>query len=148
MPGDRFSLAVEVGREPDLPARGDGVLGSGLEVLHDLLFALENFVAGLEALLDLDARHRILDTLGILAGQIAHMPDRGEHDIVVAEVLVDRLGLGRRFDNHQRLALGVTFFIVRPERLAARGLLGRLLGRLFRGLLFGGLLGHISCVAS
>ena len=149
MPRDRFPFAIKVGREPDFATGSDRVLRRCLQVLHDLFFALENLIARLEPLLDLHARHGVLDTLGVLGREIAHVPHGRENHEVRTEVFVDRFRLCGGFHDHQRLALRVALAIVRPERLAAGRLLRRLLGRFLRGLLFGGLLlSHRACVAS
>src|SRR5690606_28469867 len=39
----------------------------------------------------------------LLGNQVAHVPIRGQDGEVLAEVFVDRLGLGRRFDDEQVL---------------------------------------------
>ncbi|KAG1268905.1 hypothetical protein G6F65_013719 [Rhizopus arrhizus] len=41
-----------------------------------------------------------------LRNQVSHMPIRGQDRVVLAEVFVDRLGLGRRFDDEQVLGHG------------------------------------------
>jgi len=101
MPGDRLALAVQVGRQVDVLAG----LGQLLELVDDLVAALEDLVLG-DKRLEVDAH--------ALAGQVAHVPHRRLHDEAVAEVLVDRLRLGGRFDDHQGLSEGLSVGLGHP----------------------------------
>src|SRR4029453_7473401 len=89
MPADRFSLAVRVGGDEDRL----GVLGGVLELLQDLLAAGDYLIRGLEAVLDVDAK--------LALGQIADMAHRGDDLVVPAQIFIDGLRLGRRFDHNQ-----------------------------------------------
>ena len=82
-----------------------------------------------------------------LAGQIADVAHAGPDDVGVAQVLVDRLGLGRRLDDDQRLAGPLGGGLGRlGRRLLGQG--GPVGGRHERGggggtLLHGGLRGRL-----
>ena len=89
MPADRFPLAVRVGCDED----GLGVLGGVLELLQDLLAAGDHFIGGFEAFLDVDAKFAL--------GQIANMAHRRDDLVVLAQIFIDGLRLGRRFDHNQ-----------------------------------------------
>jgi hypothetical protein len=97
VPRDGFSFAVRVGGQID----GGGVGGGGLEFVKHLLLATDDHILGLEVVLDFDAH------LG--RGQVYDVPDRREDFVVLAEVTLDRLGLGGRLDDDQ----------VAPEALTA-----------------------------
>ena len=87
VPGDGLAFAVRVGRQNDLVGalHGAGDVGETLGRLAvDLPFHGEIGV-------------RFDRT--VLCGQIAHMAERGENLVAAAEIFVDRLGLGRRFDD-------------------------------------------------
>ncbi len=91
MPADRFTLAIRVGRQEDVV----GALG-GLDDGIDVLFVLlDEVVAHREVVVRIDR--------AFLRHQVAHMPIRGQDGEVLAEVFVDRLGLGGRFDDEQVL---------------------------------------------
>ena len=83
VPGDRLALAIGVGGEQERV----GLLGLGLELGQDLLLALDDLVGLLEALLDVDAH---------LLGQVFDVALGGQDLVARPEVLLDRLGLGRR----------------------------------------------------
>ena len=96
VPGDRLALAVRVGRKIE-------PLGA-LERVGDILDALVGPRVDLpghgEAFVGF---HR-----SVLGRQVAHVAVAGQYPIVLAEVLVDGLGLGRRFDDddvHQLLSM-------------------------------------------
>ncbi len=96
MLADRFAFAIRVGREKD---RVGGFRGL-LQIRHDfpvvaLLGVGDDFVMRLEIILDVDAQ--------VFRGQILDMPDRGHHDVVLAEIFIDSFRLGRRFDDNQVL---------------------------------------------
>ncbi len=90
--GDGLTLAVGVGGEEDLL----DLLGLLADVLDDLALALlfEDFVGLLEPVFDVDAAP---------LRQILDVPLGGNDVVVLAQVLLDGLGLGRGFDDEQRL---------------------------------------------
>src|SRR5438093_230860 len=90
VPGDRLALAVGVGGDEH-----------ALRLLRRLLDLGES----LRLLLDGDVlrREAVLDVHPQLAlRQVAHVPHRGLHGVARAEVLADRLRLGRRLDDDER----------------------------------------------
>ena len=89
VPGDGLAFPVGVGRKDDPLA----LLGRLLEVGDGLLLFGDDLVGRLEAGRDVDAH--------LLLGQVADVAHRGLDDVVLAEIMVDRLGLGRRFDDHE-----------------------------------------------
>jgi len=91
VPADRLALAVRVGRQEDVVGALGG-LGDGLDVLFVLL---DQVVAHGETVVRIDR--------AFLRDQVAHVPIRGQDGEVLAEVFVDRLGLGGRFDDEQVL---------------------------------------------
>ena len=94
MPADRFTLAIRVGRQQDVV----GALG-GLGNRIDMLFILvDHVVVHGEPVVRVDR--------AFLRNQVTHMPIRGQDGVVLAEVFVDRLGLGRRFNDEQVLGHG------------------------------------------
>ena len=104
VPGDGLPLAVLICREPELV----GALEGSLEVGDGLLLRVGDHVVGLEAVLDVDgelAEGALLELGGQVLGldEVADVADRGLHLVVVAEVLADRLRLGRRLDDDQLL---------------------------------------------
>jgi hypothetical protein len=90
VPGDRLPLPVEVGGEED-PL---GFLGRLLDGGHVLAGSRRHLVA---------QRHVGLAHLDgeVAAGQVADMAVGGQDLVVLAEVLLDRLRLGRRLDDHE-----------------------------------------------
>ena len=64
-----------------------------MPLLDDLLARLDIDVLRLEVLLKVHA--------DLLLREIPHMPHRGLHDVILAEDLVDGLGLRGRFDNDE-----------------------------------------------
>ena len=116
MPGDGLPLSVQVGREID----GIGFLGQATKLIDDLLFAGQDFVLRLPAVLGIDAHAGKQLTLGLLlrrkrwsfgrcslaaldrllvgraaGGKVADVADTRLHHVLVAQILVDCLGLGR-----------------------------------------------------
>ena len=89
MPGDGLAFPVGVGGENDPLA----LLGRLLELGDRLLLLGDDFVGRLEVGGDVDPH--------LLFRQVADVAHRGLDDIVLAEIVVDRLGLGRRFDDHE-----------------------------------------------
>ncbi len=105
VPRDRFALAVRVGREN----HAVGVLDGGGDVGEAL--------AGLA--IDLPQHRKIIVGIdrAVLGGQVADMAEGRVDVVVVAQIFVDCLGLGRRFDDHDLHAKY-------PRTRAAPGLLG------------------------
>ena len=94
VPADRLALAVRVGREVD----GVGRLGRLGDRLDVLLVLVDQFVAHREVVVRVDR--------ALLGDQVADMAVRGQDVEVLAQVLVDRLRLRRRFDDEQVLGHG------------------------------------------
>jgi hypothetical protein len=89
VPGDGFALAVGVGRQDDALA----VLGRLPEVRDDLLLFGDDFVGRHESRRDVDAK--------LLLRQVADVAHGGLDHVILAEIVVDRLRLGRRFDDDE-----------------------------------------------
>ncbi len=87
VPGDRLTFAVGVGGEDQLVVILQSV-GDGLDVFAAVR---AHFPGHLEIVLGVDR--------AVLRGEVAHMPVGGQHGVTRAEILVDRLGFGRAFDN-------------------------------------------------
>ena len=87
VPGDGLSLAIGVGGQDQLV----GVFDGRGDLLHHLVGAAVHVPVHLEVLVGL---HR-----AVLGRQIAHVPVGRQHFVAGAQVFVDRLGLGDRFDN-------------------------------------------------
>ena len=89
MPGDRFALAVRVGREE----QGIGFLqgtGNGVDML---LIAFDHLVLHGEVMLGVDG--------AFFRHEVAHVAVRGQYLEILAEVLLDGLRLGRRFHDNE-----------------------------------------------
>ncbi len=97
MPADRLALAVRVGRQKDVV----GALGSTRDGFDMLLVLLDQVVTHRKAVVRIDR--------AFLGDQVAHVPIRGQDGEVLAEVFIDRLGLGGRFDDEQVLGHGGNF---------------------------------------
>jgi hypothetical protein len=120
---DRLALAIGVGRQHHVV----DLLGRRLELLEDLLFALDDRVGLREIVREVDGLRAL--------GQVLEVPLRGEHVVARAEVLLDGLRLGRRLNDNERLghhdllspqagALGSTSLGSNnrlPERATSRG---------------------------
>ena len=89
---DRLALPVVVRREDQVLVRLQGLLQGG----DVLLRILGDLVGDLEPVVDVDAQ--------IALGEVPDMPVRSPDGVVAAQVLLDRLGLGRRLDHDQCLA--------------------------------------------
>ena len=87
VPGNGFAFAIRVGREDEAVGAFDG-LGDVVEALCGLGVDLPDHV---EVVLRVDR--------AVLRRQVADMPERGQDLVARAEIFVDRLGLGRRFNN-------------------------------------------------
>src|SRR5690606_21275833 len=114
--GDGLTFPVRVGREDDLL----GGLDFLLQLLDDLALASDGDVAGLEAVLDVDAQ--------LVLGQVPDVAHRGADLEPGAQILADGPGLGRRFDDHEPALLllfrHLSQSVLRPPRARAPG--GRL----------------------
>ncbi len=88
VPGDRLAFPIRVGGEDELVGLFDRVR----DFLHDFLGLRVDVPVHLEVFVGL---HR-----AVLGRQIAHMPERGNDLVAAAQVLVDGLGLGSRFDDY------------------------------------------------
>ena len=94
MPGDRLTLTVEVGGEPDGVRRLRRLAQRG-HVLRGPLGDLVGEAAAAAGAIDLDGE--------VGARQITDVPVRGQHGVARAEVALDRLGLRRRLDDDEVL---------------------------------------------
>ena len=89
MPGNGFAFAIQVGCQ----IQGVG-LGRGLGDRIDMFFiALDDFIGHREIVVGIDC--------AFLRPQVAHVAVGCQHVEILAEVFVDRLGLGWRFDDEQ-----------------------------------------------
>ena len=88
MPGDGFAFAIRVGGEDELVGLFDRVG----DFLHDFLRLRVDVPVHLEVFVGLDR--------AVLGRQVAHMAERGDDLVAAAQVLVDGLGLGGRFDDY------------------------------------------------
>ena len=100
VPGDRLSLPIKVGGEVDV----FGGLRVPFQFRDGLFLGPDDFVGRLEAVFDIHPRHRLLGALGRSDRQVPNVADRGFDHVIVAEVLVDGAGFGRRFNDDQMLA--------------------------------------------
>jgi hypothetical protein len=88
MPGNRLALAIGVGGENEL-VRSLERAGNVVEALLGLVIDLPDHA---EIVLGIDR--------AVLGGQVAHVPERGQHLVARAKVAVDRFRLGRRLDDN------------------------------------------------
>ena len=91
VPGNGLALAIQIGGEID----GVGHPGRFLDGVDVFLVALDHVVLHGEAVLGIDR--------ALLGHQVTDMTVGGQDREVLAEVLVDRLGLGGRLDDEQVL---------------------------------------------
>ena len=89
VPGNGLALPVRVGCQIYLIA----LFREGFQILDDVFLALDRLVDRREIVLQIHA-HRAL-------GQIAEVAHTGLDLVAAAQVFADRLGLGRRLDDHQ-----------------------------------------------
>ena len=87
VPGDGLALAVGVGGQDQLV----GVLDGRGDLLHHLGRPAVDVPVHVEVVVGLDR--------AVLRRQVAHVPVGRQHLVLGAQVLVDRLGLGDRFDD-------------------------------------------------
>ena len=129
VPGDGLPFAVQVGCEVD----GVGILGQTTQLVDHLFLTRQDLVLGFPACFRVDAHAghqlparlllrrqcrglsrsfaalgtRLLGRTGRTAGgKVSDVADTRLHHVLVAQVLVDGLGLGRGFHNDQRFAHG------------------------------------------
>ena len=87
MPGDRLALAVGVGGEDQAVGAFDG---AG-DVVQPLLGLVVDLPEHLEIVIGIDR--------AILGRQVADMAERSQNLVAGAQIFVDRLGFGRRFND-------------------------------------------------
>ncbi len=92
VPGDRLPFTIRVGREPEFV----GILERGDDGLDVLFVLVDDPVLHLEAVLDIDR--------AVLGHEVADVTVRREDFEVLAQVFLDRLGLGGRLDDNQIFA--------------------------------------------
>jgi len=114
VPCDRLAFPVKVGGEPDLA----GLLREALEVVDLRLAVVADDVLGLEPMVEVHPRHRLLDALGRSLGQIAYVPLRGLDAVARPEVLADRLRLRGALDDHEAVVAGCAVVLVVCGRAA------------------------------
>ena len=85
MPADGLALAVRVGCQQDAVA----LFGLGLQLLDELLLALDGDIFRCIAIFDINAQRA--------GGQVAHMAHTGRDLVAAAQILANGLGLGRGF---------------------------------------------------
>ena len=90
MPGDCLSFAVRIACQIDLV----GMLRVLLERLDEIALAAYVDVLRREVILDVDAE--------LALRQIAQMPHGSAHHVLLSQIFLDGLGLGRRLDNDER----------------------------------------------
>ena len=90
MPGDRFSLAVRVGRQIEF---GNELRGF-LELLDHLGLRGDHLVVRFESLLRVHAQ--------LALGQVLDVSDARFDDVLATQVLLDRFGFGGRLDDDER----------------------------------------------
>ena len=95
VPGDRLTLAVEVGREED----EIGALGRLLDLVDLLAPVVVDDVLGLELVVDVHAELALARVLG----QVADMAVGREDLVIGPQVPLDGARLGRRFDDDEVL---------------------------------------------
>ena len=107
VPGNRLALTVRVCGEQELV----GLLQLGLEVRDLLLLVGADHVDRLEPVLRVDAQLRpglvlvLRRDVGRAAGEITDVAHGGFDDEIVAQVLLDLLGLRRRLDDDEGLTV-------------------------------------------
>jgi hypothetical protein len=108
VPRDRLTLAILIGCEVDLV----DLLDEALQLLDLVLAIAGDDVQRLEVVVDVDAETGpglVLvggRDVGGVAGQVAHVADRGLHDVARAEIARDGLGLGRRLHDDEGVRHG------------------------------------------
>ncbi len=97
MPGNGFAFPVRVSRQKQPAAALHGI-GDGLHALGRLIIG--NIGHG-EIIIRQDRT--------ILGRQVAHVAVAGQHNVIVAQILIDGFGLGRGFDDHNIHFAGTHF---------------------------------------
>ena len=87
VPGNRLALPVRVGGQDELFGALDGPGDVGDPLRAPVLEGPDHAEIGLRV------------DRAVLGGQIADMPEGGQDLVILAEIFVDRLGLGRRLDD-------------------------------------------------
>ena len=102
MPCDRLPFAVRVGCQIDVVCIG-GCLGNRV---HVLAVARDGFVLHRKIIFGIDCAG--------LGNQVAHVSIRGEDFKILAQIFLQRFGLGRRFDDQEIgcHACGLVFSVV------------------------------------
>ena len=88
VPGDRLPLAVGVGGEDDAV----GVLDGGADIVEALGGLGVDLPAHCEIIVGIDR--------AVLGREVAHVTERGVDVVILAQIFVDGLGLGRRLDDY------------------------------------------------
>ena len=105
VPRDGLALAVLIRGEQDLV----GALERALEFADRLRLAIADDVVRVEVVLDVDGVLAVgllvLRRDALLVGEVADVPHRAQHLVVVAEVALDRPHLRRGLDDDELLAL-------------------------------------------
>ena len=96
VPGNGFAFAIGVSGQQ----QSVGLLQTFDDPIDVLGVALDHVVAHGEVVLGIDR--------ALLGHQIAHMTVRGQDLVVLAEILLDRPGLGRRFHDDEVAAHRLT----------------------------------------
>ncbi len=94
---DRLALTVVVRRQDQIARAG---LEDLLQLSHVTLRVLGHHVVRRERVLDVDAE------APVALAEVTDVPIRSPDGVVAAQVLLDRLRLGGRFDDHERLSVG------------------------------------------
>jgi hypothetical protein len=127
VPGDRLSLAVLIGGQEELV----GVLEQALELADVRLLVARDDVVGRELVVHVDREatpRLVLDRgwrVGGVVGEVTDVPDRGLHDVVVAEVAADGAGLRRGLDDHQLVCHWTQMLLASLDPRAPSGAHGR-----------------------
>ncbi len=93
VPGNGLPFTVQVGGKKDFIA----LLGKFFQLVDDLGAAFKNHVLGLKGF-QIDAHRKLALAAG---GEIAHMAHARLHDVIVAEVFIDRFGLCGGFNDDE-----------------------------------------------
>ena len=87
MPGDRFTFAIRIGGQIDILF----ALGGFFQIVDDFFLAENDREVGREIFFDIDAE--------LALGQIDQMAHRRFNLKIPAQIFLQGLGLGRRFDD-------------------------------------------------
>ncbi len=109
VPGDGLALTIFIRRQQELA----GAPEFASQFSHDAFLVSGDYVNGLKAFVHVHSKGRpvlALELLGNFGGagrQIANVTDGGRHGVAVAQVALDGARLGGRFDDDQRVLVGV-----------------------------------------